>query len=376
MKKFFTFVFALSFFSVSYAQSNITSGFYRVNNVATERYVYVHDNVGEASVNGKIDLDAIYLRSGLENTISDPGSVIYFEDRGNKSFDFHAQGTSVYSILKRYVLITKNREADTYAVGAEVGGVRSFLTDSRAASKGQYGRIDNSSNGSIYWNVTPVSAESANFFGITPSVSANSKYYHPFYADFGIDPVSDNTVVYTVSQSNNYAVLLAPVTGPVAPKTPVVIECASKDPAQNKLNLSMNGNAVDGNKLVGNIFDTDNAFLFYLTNFKIHTNQLPVTSDMRFLSVDDKGQLVFSKTDLKTVPANSSYLKVASNASNDLIVCFTQEEYDAVTASSLDSFINDGGEVEVFNLLGKKVVNTRNLPAGIYIIGGKKTVIR
>ena len=44
--------------------------------------------------------------------------------------------------------------------------------------------------------------------------------------------------------------------------------------------------------------------------------------------------------------------------------------------SSLDNVRNKYQGKKVYNLLGKRIENTENLPAGIYIIDGKKTVIR
>ena len=375
MKKIFTLFSLFSLFAI--ASSQVTPGFYRVKNAETNRYLYVWDNEGYARMNGlnvEVDLDAVYLRKGLENTISDPASVIYVSTHGGK-YDFSAQGTSVHDILGYYVDLTER--SGHYSVGAEVQGTSVYLSDLDPVKSAEYGKISKDANGHRLWDAELISSSSANFFGVKPSITASNKSYASFYASFGFSPVSRDTKVYYVSKFGDRAVLLKEIEGDIPSATPVIIECTSDDPADNKLDLVSGGTSISDNQLKGYYFDTDNiSILGYFT--KDHVNQKTVESEMRFLNVNSEGKLVFSKnSNLSTVPANSSYLVVSSTAASELVVCFTEEEFENNGGStSLDTLISGANAKPIYNLLGKPVESGKPLPAGIYIIGGKKTVIR
>lgn len=372
MKTFFT---LFAFFSLSSSLfAQVENGFYRVINATTDRYLYVYDDRGEASTN-KIDIDAIYLRADLEYAISDPGSIIYVEKIGS-SYNFSSQGTSVYDIMGRYLSLREDSaKKGQYAVGAEVAGVRAFLSDKKASTSTGYGTISTDSNGARFWVPIPVSSSSDNYFGVNPSVSAGDKYYAPFYASFGISPANNSTTVYYVSEFKDCAVLLKEKTGTIAPSTPVIIECSSQSPADNVLDLEVSGSYISDNLLSGVYFDTDNSN-FINAVYGDHKNQVSPTNNTRLLSVNSNGKLCFSKTSLASIPANSSYLEVSSSANDDLVVFFNKDEYDAYNVSSLDELNSDATKNDIYDLLGKKVLNNESLPVGIYIIGGKKMVVR
>lgn len=374
MKKIFTLFILSSLFISAFAQ--LSSGFYRVKNADTGRYIYVCDNKGKAELDGamvKTDLDAIYLRADLKNTISDPGSIIYV-DKVESEYDFLSQGTSVHKIIGHYVSLVSR--SGHYAVGATVHGVAAYLSDAKTNNTSEYGIISIDSNGKKLWDPVPVSPSSNNYFGVSPTISCEGKYYSSFYASFGFSPVSNATKVYCVSAvKEGGAVLLSEIQGDVPAATPVIVECESSSPADNKLDLKLVNTTVPSNKLKGVYFDTDNSRKSYAA--KIHKNQTPVTDNIRILTVDEEGNLVFAKSSLKNIPANSSYLEVSSRAVDNLVVFFSKAEFDDfVGVDALEAVSADSESLDVYNLLGKKVESTRNLPSGIYIIGGKKTVIR
>ncbi len=372
MKQIFT-LFLLALASV--AQAQLSNGYYRVQNSSTQRYLYVYDNSGEAHLSGLqviADLDAIYLRANLSNAISDPGSIIYIEKHGD-AYDFKSQGTGVYSLLSRYVTITP-RDGH-YSVGATVSGVTVYLSDKGGSSASEeYGIISTNSAGAKLWDAIPLSSGTSNYFGVNPEVKADDKYYTSFFADFGFKPVSTNTKVFVPVDYSSSAVLVKEVSTDVAPKTPVIFECSSNTPADNKLDIFHSGSSVADNILKGVYFDTNNSKFDYAS--KEHKNQTLTKSNHRVLSVNAEGKLVFSTPTTKTHLPNSAYIEVSADAKSDLIVCFTKEDFDKYGPSSIDSIEEDSSSVEVFNLLGEKVENNGNLRSGIYIIGGKKTIVR
>lgn len=410
MKKYFTLFSLLGFPFILAAQ--VQNGFYRVQNVESGRYLYVYDNYGYAKLEGsqvQTDLDAIYLRADLSNAISDPASIVYVEKHGS-NYDFCAQGTSVYEIISYYVSLPEHRsQAGTYRVGATLHGQSAYLRDNKYSSKTGYGAIATATqneNGGIFWRPIAVSSSSENYFGVKPSVKVDDKHYASFFADFGFTPNSADTKAYYVSEYSTKAVLLTEVKGIVSANTPVIIECASSDPADNKLDLTVSKGETIDNKLSGVYFNTDNSKATYAA--KVHKNQTKADGNMRVLSVNADGKLVFAVSSETFIAANSAYLKVSSSSvEKELQVFFTKEEYDAynttsggednpggdepepgpvnptpgddpspIDPSSLDNVQSKYFGKTVYNLLGKRIENTDNLPAGIYIIDGKKTVIR
>ncbi len=408
--------------------AELSNGFYRVQNSESQRYLYVIDNKGYAKLEGsqvKTDLDAIYLRADLNNAISDPASIIYVEKHDSK-YDFCAQGTSVHDIISYYVSLPENRnEPGTYRVGASVSGASAYLIDRKYSSKTGYGAIATATekdNGGKFWRPIAVDSSSDNFFGVKPTVSSEDKHYASFYADFGFTPNSEGTKAYYVSEYSEKAVLLTEVSGIVSANTPVIIECASVEPVNNKLDLTTAKGANINNMLSGVYFNTNNEKATYAA--KVHKNQTAVNGLMRVLSVNKQGKLVFATSTEKFLAANSAYLKVSSSSvAKELPVFFSKEEYDKYNnggtipvdpapvdptpvdptpvdpapvdpapvdptpvdpapvdpgndPSSLDNVRNKYQGKKVYNLLGKRIENTENLPAGIYIIDGKKTVIR
>lgn len=373
MRKIFTLLLVLFLGNSLVAQ--VSSGYYRVQNSQTSRYLYVYDNTGYARViDGKsleLDLDAIYLRSGFEYAVSNPGSIIYFENKSG-NYNFYSQGTSSYKIIDHYLSITERN--GTFALGAEEAGIRTFLTDDKSGTSG-YGSIFNSKDGARFWNVIPVSSSSDNYFGIEPEIQVDGKFYTSLYADFAFAPVSSSTKIYYVKDCSSTAVLLEEISGNVGANVPVIIEGISSSSADNKLDLLSSGSSQLDNKLKGVYFDTNTNDMPFMTR-RTHINQISVNSSHRVLSVSSSGKLVFAKPTSSTLPANSAYLEVSSSAKESLAVFFTKAEYDEYNASVLDKVESNSANLEVFNVLGKKVTNNGNLPAGIYIIGGKKTVIR
>ena len=85
------------------AFSQLTDGFYRVQNRGSQRYLYVKDCTGSVSTLGA-DMGALELWPRLEDAQSDPGSVIYLR-KVESAYDLTSQGTGVYEITGRYMSI-------------------------------------------------------------------------------------------------------------------------------------------------------------------------------------------------------------------------------------------------------------------------------
>ena len=108
----------------------VGDNYYRVHNLASERYIYVTDNKDYYDMTHDAeDFQAIQLWKDASKTISDPASVIFIEKHGSK-YDLKAQGTGIYDLTSTYqengvgyyVTIEQKGEG-IYEVSAEKRGV-------------------------------------------------------------------------------------------------------------------------------------------------------------------------------------------------------------------------------------------------------------
>ena len=93
MKKILFYLFVLSAVNSVFAQYD-GSGYYRVQNKVTERYIRVIDNKGSVNLSTTdADLGALETKKYFENVVSDPASIIYITAAGD-GYNFMAQGTT------------------------------------------------------------------------------------------------------------------------------------------------------------------------------------------------------------------------------------------------------------------------------------------
>lgn len=395
MKQISTLLFSL--FLVPSAIGQVADGFYRVKNVTSDRYLYVTDNEGYARLEGTDlvhDLDAVVLRKGLEHAITDPSSVIFVKRSGSTNiYDLFCQGTSVKEMAGGHSIMV-DPKSGYYTVGTKEKGISAYLGDATTNSY-QYGRIDTKASEKYnLWNPISVDAKSDNYFAVQPEIEANGSYYASFYASFGFQPSSADMQVFCISKvdEKNGLVCLSELSGIIPNSTPVIISSNSNQVSDNRLDLIYSASKLtEKNKLSGNYFNYDNQFLadgfipearpgyekYYKYSVKHHNSQTKYDpSTMRLLGLSPEGKLAFIKfsaADCPYLPANQAYLKVSSNAP-DCFLVLSESEYNAST--SIDSIVLDDDSELTFDLLGKRVDKSTKLPAGIYIIGGKKTIIR
>lgn len=378
-----SFIILLIFSILQLSAQDLEDGYYRVSNVGSGRYVYVKDNTGKVVYQAATaEMGALELWKDHAKTYSDPASVIYIENKGTnkygKIYDLRGQGTGVYSIIRRYVNIYYSK--GIYQVYAE----GKYLSDDNtgASDKGRMGT--NRAGDYRKWNVTKMDI-SKEYFGIKPSIKNDGRYFQPFFADFGFSLVGTGMKVWLVKEVNEYAVVITPFTGEVVPaRTPVIIECANEMAANNKLNLVYDYSKLgQTNKLAGVYFNNANRPESADARKEFDKNT------MRVLGVMSNGRLgyVLSKvaadeeTGLQYLEANKSYLPVESGFPEEIPV-MTEAEYEEwKEITSVRSQNAANRSVTVVMLSGRSLgqMNAEeisSLPAGIYIIGGKKMVIR
>ena len=391
MKRVISFLLASLGLASTFAQNGtgfVGDGYYRVCNYATKRYIYVTDNKDYYDMSHDAgDFQAIQLWKDITRAVPDPASVIYI-DETDYGFDLRAQGTGTYSLTGRYMHVTKQRNG-TYEVSATAKGVTKYLSDSEQSSSEQ-GTMSTSGTGDYRkWIVDKLTTDHAtNYFGIKPTIQLNGKYYQPFYAAFPFKTASSDMHVYYISQVEWDLALLQEIEGEIPANTPVIIECASDNPSQNRLELLTSSSAkVTGNKLSGLYFcngmrpkESVDAYTKFdgatMRIFSVNDGKLVLTNDApeRLKEIKTIDWSTNKVVKVKSLPANTSYFK--TNVNTPGVIELTTDPTviaDGIADINAESKAAQG----VYTLSGTQLRadnSINGLPAGLYIVGGKKVI--
>ena len=316
-------------------------GFYRVQNYGTQRYLYLTDNTGSYDMKRDIgDFGALQLFKGHEKTISDPATILYIKQYGSQ-IDIQGQGVGIYQIVKRYVDLVSVKTgpfAGTYTVSATESGITKYLDDEEISTSIPDGVVG-TNRGSPWrnWFIYPVNSNTDEYFGITPLFSVNGKYYYPLYTAFPYKAFSAGVKIYTVAKYDlelGYAVLKE-ITGVVPPQTPVLIECTSDNPSDNRMELVESSDTPPSNQMEGVFFcnyERRNKSTYAITAYN--------GDRMRVLGLTSEGKLGFVKSTkyLKQIegnyylPSNTSYLSLPSGSRSELTV-ISEAEYNEILSN-------------------------------------------
>ena len=392
MMKRFIKILAVALLTVSptFAQLNtLPSGYYRVQNTATQRYAALYDNKGKIDkVSTTVDAGAIRTYYGFDRVVSDPASVIYFT-RSASGYQLRAQGTTSVQILGNYYIQLRYNGKSYQAYGQQ-SGYSVYLSDERldgdtkATGTGVYkekydsmGYMSSGGQNYKYWFFKAVDAATDNYFGFSPRLQSGTDYYQSFYAEFPFSFASSGVKAYYVDRRDDGkgVARMTEITSTEIPgKTPMIIRSTTSDPSLNRINLLTSSSAtVSGNLLTGVYFcSSDNLLPFYDQLAMNHENYvLNNPSTMRVLDVLN-GELVLRKVDWKYIPRNSFYMTVAAG-SPDVYKLLLPEAY-ATGIGSVST--NRAADNAIYTLSGQKVSggNLESLPAGVYIRNGRKVV--
>lgn len=378
---------------IAFGQSAVSldEGFYRVQNVANNRYLALLDNKGYARRNGSsIDADLFALRS-LNDTnkiMSNPATIVHLMKSGS-NYICSAQGTSTKDITSYAFTLVKYAKGTAITVNASSYG-KAILTeyDYQTPDKivdgervwgvtlpdsglvGQTGSTTGKNR--IFWRFTKIDASTNNYVGFAPTLAVGGKYYDTFYAEFPFKVLSDGVTVYSVYTIYDGKAVLKPfAAGDIVPGgTPVLVECSSSQDSSNKIVPQLTkGAALSQNQLKGVYF---NYYCDKITS-KVHDHRTKYdASTMRVLGVSD-GKLAFVKaSDLTYLPANKAYLSVPAGTADVLGVM----SYNDYVAAGIQGVILDpeAAKSGIYTLDGQKV-NTIT-KSGVYIVNGKKEVIK
>ena len=307
--------------------SHNPDGYYRMQNVATNRFVSISGTSG--SLGSSPVLNSLSLLSDIARVNSDPSTVLYMSKPASAANAFErniaSQGTSFHDIFGSYLILSPDGESGglkTYM--AEANAVK--LGDAAAGSSDAVMSSDASGDARKWWLKGIANQSSGNYFGVVPTVTAAGKYYAPFMAGVPFKVLSQGMAVYTVTSADSdlEMMVMKSVSGVIPAGTPVIIECAGPLASDNVLKVGAAGAEADvkGNMLKAVYFDSED-------------NRTPYdTSSMRSLAAAD-GKLVFAASNAQFVPRNQAYIGLNSDIQKSVgsYSLVTQDVYDAAVAA-------------------------------------------
>ena len=369
------------------------NGYYRIQNATTERYMSLTttETRGISMQTTTVECKALLTKKKWDDVSTDPGAIFYIDNKGGDQYNIKNQGSSLYDMVNYYIRLKYYKDANVYRAWQSKSGGTVYLSDNYEYTLGRdTGYVDNNTPETLNWKITAVDCED-NYLGVKPTMSANGKYYASYYAGFPFSVASPNMKVYYISSIDEKegTATYKELTGIIPASTPVIIECGSKNPAENKLKPELtNPTAVKGNILKGVYFCVGLRMSAHFTSTKFE----PTT--MRLLSIDENGSLVFNNDEanaytvmikegasrpykypyIKAIPHNTAYLPVSANCPKSLKLV---KETTGISNITLG---NDNKPANVYNMEGKIVkenaTSVEGLPEGIYIFKNKKYVVK
>lgn len=420
MKRIFTLFASLLALVSASAQLN-GDGYYRVKNAVTGRYIYIIDDKSNG-INWSTsnpDLYSITLWKGFEKAASDPATIIYIKDMGGGQYNLLGQGADIYTLSSgSYIKLRANSDGTYYAYATKSGATK-YLSDGERGSSddGVLSVNNNDTRDGDYrkWYIEPVTVGDK-YFGLNPMVEIDGRRFAPLYASFPVAAVSPGMKVCYISKVGaGMAAFREAADAKLPASTAVLVECAAPDAASNRMEVGENAASVpDVNLLAGTYFNNP---------AKNHYNRVefdPKTMRVFGLTSDGKPGYVSAGPDF--IPANQSYLIVPEGTAAELRLV-TEDEFDEAILGGGDDDPNtdpddpgggddpnvdpddpNGGDdpntdpddpdasltdvsadtdrvCDIYGIDGILVkknataADLRSLPAGLYIISGKKILV-
>ncbi len=406
------------------------AGFYRIHNQGEAgRYVSIeNDKVSEESkkisfAGGKSVSANIEALKTVNNKDSNPGTVIYVSG-STSGLTLEAQGMNTDELLAKFgysgykLKMSGKGELNTTYEGYQIdlidfGYDYPVKKDAFCAVATLNFIRTNTINSYALWDFKKIDNVNE-FFGVNPNegITDGKKYYTTLFTSFAYQ-LSEGMKAYYIGRhfyDTNHveepiAELIEITGGKIPAATPVIIECSSSNVADNKVTLlEDNLSPISNNPLKGRVF------CFIPTQYEDQNMKNALEFNKKTMCVlgmkdiirGDRGETTGAKLVLITesnndynistslsngyIPANKAYLPLNSISSSEAdaiakkgIRLLLPADYDVATSISKvmseDKTVKEG----IYTLTGVKVKDTNsteNLPSGIYIINGKKQVIR
>lgn len=388
-------------------------GFYRIQNKgAAGRYISIQNTKvsdeaksinysSGTSVNTAVE--ALQLIRAKDKD-SDAGTILYITG-SNNGLTLEAQGMNTQKLLNNLnqgdLKLQKGSKGELYT---SVSGYSIYLLDygftypatmtstcGVATSSWITKELETDERNYALWTLKKID-NVKEFFGVKPSegIQIGNKYYTTLYTAFAYQ-LPENMKAFYIDQYNYSGTPIAElkeITDRKIPAlTPVIIECSSNNASDNKVVLLEEElNPISGNKLKGNVFcyipqGNEDPKLKNALEYQNSTMRVLASVNGKLAFVADNNSALILKNGNKYIPANKAYLPIKADYNTTTangIYLLPPDEY-AVAASINKVATNEPGKRGIYTLTGVKVKedgNTEDLPNGIYIIDGKKQVIK
>ena len=401
-----------------FAQQYSGPGFYRLKNRGEAgRYISIeNDKVSEESKKvsfsgGKSVSAAIESLKTVKNKDYVPGTIMFVTGQAS-DLTLEAQGENTADLLDKldksgYKLKANSQgELNTTYSGYQIDLI-DFGYDYPVKKDGfcavatlNFIRTNDIKSYAL-WDFIKIDNENE-YFGIYPNenIKVGDKYYTTIFTTFafklreGMKAYYINQHTYDTNHVQEPIAELKEISDGIIPAaTPVIIECASSFVSDNKVTLLIEDHSpITGNELKGRVFcfvpeptwdqDLKNALTFNEKTMRV----LGVKDGKLAMVADNNNALKIitnsSGVKEKYMPANKAYLPISSSdaaVTANGIKLLLPDEY--AVATSISKVVNEEMPVKegIYTLTGVKVKegnNTKELPTGMYIINGKKIIIR
>ena len=310
-------------------------GFYRVQNVNTERYLtFVSRQIIKSADGMDADLSqAMITKKDFDNeVVKDPGSIVYIS-KVSGGYGLQSQGLDSNEMLKGIPLVI-TASSGAYICSGTVSASGATATKTLYDQGGvanKEGFLTTSDTGNKLWYIKPVKVNSNNYFGLIPT-QYDDEYWTTLKASFAFEYNSKNMEVYYVKNVYKQGVaVIAKVNGTVPAGAPVIIKCSSPQSLNNKLNLIHAAeSSIAGNLLLG-------AYLGRTIGYN------PAT--MRLLGKGSDGRKAFiTVRNRGYINPNEAYLVVPNGYPEELQI-MTEEEWneDKAITVTIDDAVREYG---------------------------------
>ena len=400
-----------------FAQQYSGPGFYRLKNRGEAgRYISIeNDKVSEESKKvsfsgGKSVYAAMESLKTVKNKDYVPGTIMFVTGQAS-DLTLEAQGENTADLLDKFgysgykLKANSQGELNTTYSGYQIDMI-DFGFDYPVSRDGfcavatlNYIRTNDIKYYAL-WDFIKIDNENE-YFGIYPNenIKVGDKFYTTIFTTFAFK-LREGMKAYYIDQHNYTGSIQEPIAelkeitdGIIPAATPVIIECSSNFVSDNKVTLLMEDQSpITGNELKGRVFcfvpsekedqNMKNALAFNESTMRV----LGVKDGKLAMVTDNNSALkIITKSNgvkEKYIPANKAYLPISSSdtaATANGVKLLLPDEYAAATSISKVVSEEKPTKEGIYTLTGVKVKEgnaSENLPNGIYIINGKKQVIR
>ena len=400
-----------------FAQQYSGPGYYRLKNRGEAgRYISIeNDKVSEESKKvsfsgGKSVYAAMESLKTVKNKDYVPGTIMFVTGQAS-DLTLEAQGENTADLLDKFgysgykLKANSQGELNTTYSGYQIDMI-DFGFDYPVNRDGfcavatlNYIRTNDIKYYAL-WDFIKIDNENE-YFGIYPNenIKVGDKYYTTIFTTFSFK-LREGMKAYYIDQHNYTGSIQEPIAelkeitdGIIPAATPVIIECSSNFVSDNKVTLLMEDQSpITGNELKGRVFcyvpsEKEDQNMKNALAFNESTMRVLGVKDGKLAMVTDNNsalKIITKSNGVKEryIPANKAYLPISSSdtaATANGVKLLLPDEYAAATSISKVVSEEKPTKEGIYTLTGVKVKEgnaSENLPNGIYIINGKKQVIR